>query len=178
MVPAAIMSLSNDEDRDFLISIYLRLRKRLLAYARKLLDNEWNAEDAVQDAFVSLAPKITELRKMQDAHLEKYVFVTVKNAAFMKSNHDCSCREAERETVQRSDIREERQIYGYSMDDLMSAIQALSRKDRSLLEMKYFLGLSDQEISEKIGCKEISIRKLVSRARSRLVAEMEKESRS
>ena len=58
---------------------------------------------------------------------------------------------------------------------LAAALSAVSEKDRFLLEGKYILGLSDQELAKELQVKPSSIRMLLTRARKNIKEQLRKE---
>ena len=58
---------------------------------------------------------------------------------------------------------------------LLKVIKRLPERDQILLQGKYYLGLSNQELQTIVGCKASSIRMLLTRAKRTLIAELEKE---
>ena len=60
------------------------------------------------------------------------------------------------------------------MDLLRSALENLAPREQDLLKGKYWLGLTDRELSEIAGCQPASVRTLLSRARKRLKHELER----
>ena len=164
----AVMSSGSGEDRSFLTALYLGLRKELFTYAYRLCGSRQTAEDAVQDAFVSLVPRVSSLRAMQQDRLRAYVFVTVKNAVYRIHRNDEKARHAEADSAADTAPAEEEPLSGYDADALMTALPQLSEREQALLHMKYFLRQSDQEIAEQLQVKPDSVRMLLTRARRRL----------
>ena len=175
-VPIAMMSIDSDEDREFMITLYLYYSRRLVRYAERFTLNRSDAEDAVQNAFLSLIPRTEQLRSMQRDYLEGYVFVTVKNAAFMM-NREIQRELSAEKNMAGSITMEEDMFSDTTAEELMEALGRLSEKDQLLLRMKYFSRQTDREIALQTGCRESSVRKMIARSRIRLAAEMRKEGR-
>lgn len=173
-VPIAMMSIDSDEDREFMITLYLYYSRRLVRYAERFTLNRSDAEDAVQNAFLSLIPRTEQLRSMQRDYLEGYVFVTVKNAAFMM-NREIQRELSAEKNMAGSITMEEDMFSDTTAEELMEALGRLSEKDQLLLRMKYFSRQTDREIALQTGCRESSVRKMIARSRIRLAAEMRKE---
>lgn len=169
VISAAIHRLDSEDDRRFMAELYLSCSRQLLSYAARLTDNRADAEDAVQDAFLSLIPKVTLLRGMEEARLKGYVFISVRNAVYMLKRKDR--RRAALETAEYTEetIRTAgTPLYRYPTETLCEAILKLNERDRTLLQMKYFQEQSDAEIAAMLQIKESSVRVLTGRARARL----------
>ena len=176
VVPLALMSIASEDDREYMVALYLKYNRRLFAYALKITRNWQVAEDAVHDAFVSLISNVSELRQMEGGRLEGYVFVTVKNAAFMIVRKERTMARAEYEAAAPDNTSDEKFfISAQTTDALMTAIGHLSEKDQLVLQMRYFQHLSYERIAGLLGIKESNARKMVSRAVHRLTAILKQE---
>lgn len=82
---------------------------------------------------------------------------------------------AEMRSIAESDEAPEIPLPGYAYEDLMDALPHLNERDQAILQMKYFLQQSDEEIAEQLHVKASSVRMLVKRARQRLVGTITKE---
>ena len=166
---AAIKSCDTEEDRAFMTALYLKHSKRLFSCAVRLCGNRQDAEDAVQEAFISLIPKVSELRSMQSDRLMAYIFTTLKHTVWLAHRKkERNARAEQRLFSVYAD--EEIPSFDYTFEDLMEALPRLSEKDRVLLQMKYLLRLTDSEIACKFQVKTGSVKTMTARARRRLVS--------
>ncbi len=163
---AAIKSCDTEEDRAFMTALYLSHSKQLFTYALGLCGSRQDAEDAVQDAFLSLISKASMLRTMQPDRLKAYLFTTLKHAVWLAHRKKRNA-EAERRRLLKSSS-EEIPSFDYTFEDLMEALPRMSEKDQVLLQMKYLLHMTDSEIAGKFKVKTGSVKTMVSRARRRL----------
>lgn len=175
---AAIRCCDSEEDRTFMTSLYLSNSRQMFTYAFHFCGSREDAEDAVQDAFLSLVPKVSELRAMQADRVRAYLFTTLKHALWLAYRKKEKGEETERRAVLRdSPDADETPMFEYSFQDLAAALPHLSDKDQALLRMKYFLRIPDSEIAEQLHVKTGSVRTLTRRARQRLIVLM-KEGRT
>ena len=68
-------------DSEKLEQLYELYEQKMYAVAFSILRNEWQAEDAVQDAFVRLLKNIRKLRDLEDAKTRSYVLQTIQSAS-------------------------------------------------------------------------------------------------
>lgn len=61
---------------------YYAYRDKLFALALRILGNRQDAEDALQDAFLSVAKNFDRLENESEEHIVGYITVSVKNAAY------------------------------------------------------------------------------------------------
>ncbi len=129
VVPLALMSIASEDDREYMVALYLKYSRRLFAYALKITRNRQVAEDAVHDAFVSLISNVSELRQMEGGRLEGYVFVTVKNAAFMIVRKERTMARAEYEAAAPDNTSDEK-FFIISADNRLE----MKKKERELAD--------------------------------------------
>jgi len=73
--------MQNASDSQKLEKLYERYEQKMYAVAFSILHNEWQAEDAVQDAFVRLLKNIRKLKDIDSPKSRAYVLHTIKTAA-------------------------------------------------------------------------------------------------
>ena len=95
LFPAAILTISDESDRDFMKHLYINHAARMFRVARALTDSKQDAEDVVGEACVALIRKISLLRTLERNVLEGYIISTVKNAAYALHRRRKSRKEAD-----------------------------------------------------------------------------------
>ena len=159
-------------DMDFILWLYQEFKPLMFATAQKYLEHLPDQEDIVQTSLVKLMEKVTILQDKERGALCSYVVYTVKNTALNYLKHQNVIN-----------------AHSYSLDDsfleipsdslpLDELVQLIDRKrqlsgiwnrlpeeDRVLLESKYILGRSNQQLSGEFHCKATSIRMKLTRAR-------------
>lgn len=73
------------------------------------------------------------------------------------------------------DSVDENLIRTAEIDALKRGLARLSENDRLLLTMKYFDGLSDEEIAARLGVAKASVRTYLMRARNRLCQRLKED---
>ena len=71
LFPAAILTISDESDRDFMKHLYINHAARMFRVARALTDSKQDAEDVVGEACVALIRKISLLRTLERNVLEE-----------------------------------------------------------------------------------------------------------
>ena len=85
--PIAILAITDESDREFMKSLYIKYRMVMFRMARSMVDSYQDAENVVSDACIALTNKIDVLRHFDCNVLEEYIISTVKNAAYFSSVH-------------------------------------------------------------------------------------------
>ena len=177
-VPMICLWLDREEDRAFLEDVYTRLHRLMYAQALQITRSSQAAEDAVSDSLMALMKKIDLLRAFPWNKLRSYVVITVRHTAMTQ----LSRRKRERidESVSAEDLAggrpiDEALLSQAGIEGVKAAIRALPARERDVLTMKFFLGMTDEEIAGTWGLKAVSVRVILSRARKHLAALLQRE---
>ena len=164
-------------DREFMDQMYMEFERLMFFTARQYTSKAEIAEDIVQESLVRLYEKVRTMKPMKHVVLAAYIRATVRNTAInvlrkMNRERDYAA-DAETDAFAQADqewvLDTMMDLSGYRV--LLSKIwPRLPEDDRLLLEGKYILGYSDQELAEEIGCQANSIRVKLTRARRRALA--------
>lgn len=151
------------EDRDQFITLYETYRGLMFYVANQILQNEQDAEDAVHDAFLSVAEHIKKFSRLERHKTKAFLVTIVENKAidlYRKKTH----RKEEilwEETTGLAPAYEPE-------DGLTRCILKLPARYREFLRLKHELGYSTKEVAELMGISWPAARKLEQRARDRL----------
>ena len=146
---------------------YLSLSGTLYKIAYYMLESEAEAEDAVQEVFL----KLWETRDALDsiAYPKAYCVRMLKNLCIdriRKAQHLAFPEELpEPEPVRPGD---EAMDAKKRLNNILEAIKALPERHRQVLVLRTIEGLSYEEIAERTGINYLTLRVLLSQARSKL----------
>lgn len=159
-------------DMDFILWLYQEFKPLMFAIAQKYLENVSDQEDVVQASLVKLMEKATILQSKERSALCSYIVYTIKNTALNYIKHQNVIN-----------------AHNHSMDDPIADIPSdslpldelieladrrrqlcriwgkLPQEDQVLLENKYVLGHSNQQLASQFHCKAASIRMKLTRAK-------------
>ena len=135
-----------------------------------LLKNEQDAEDAVQDAYMKLWNKRTELNNI--AQMEAYCITLIKNICMDR------LRNEQRHIQETTGNNTEDEDNSYSIEKklqesdetehLMILISTLPENQQKILRLHDISNFSYEEIEELTGINEANIRVILSRARKKI----------
>lgn len=176
-------ALENEQEREFLQTVYQKHARLMYYTAFQILHDRVEAQDVVQESVVRLIDKIELLQKMDGCTLTAYVVSTIRNLSLHAQ------RKAQKQRFRNADLEQEELLNvpdgAPPMEEgmiLREQRQALGRvwpkldvNDRYLLEAKYILQKSDQEIGGDLGIQPASVRMRLTRARRKAFKLMEKE---
>lgn len=173
MLPVIILAIENDDDREFMSSVYYQYNRLMFSEANKIVQNDMDAEDIVQDVIEKLIDKIDVLKVLAPRQLTCYVAESAKNRArnFMRStvNRPLPLETADQVGSFAEDV-EQAVLCSVSIIELRSVLRKMKDSSSSLLRMKYILQLSNEEIANELKIKPDSVRVLLSRARKEAFA--------
>lgn len=161
-------------DREFILWVYGEFKNLMYSTAYKYTSNADTADDIVQDAIVNLIKNVGTIRPMKRYILAGYIMATIRNISINTLKSQAHHRENIAELT--DDIFTE----ALPLDAMLMLTEQktqlnkiwpqLSEEVQILLEGKYILGYSDQELAKVFKCKPSSIRMKLTRARRKALA--------
>lgn len=179
-IPVAILSIGNEDDRAFMVRLYVDYRWLMYKVALSVVREPQLAEDMVSQTLCEMIDNLEKIRAVDCCKLRGYIVSFVRNVSvdFVRKRDRqgkyffLTGEEAE---VAADDPVDENLIRMAEIDALKRGLARLSENDRPLLTMKYFDGLSDEEIAARLGVAKASVRTYLMRARNRLCQRLKED---
>jgi len=155
--------------------LYKKYHSTVLQVARKLMLNEQDAEDAVQEVFTRVMDKIGQFR--YEASFSSWLRVLATNVCRdmlrKKGRHPTESYEdlfADGQvTAKASSIsQDEELIMKELLENLQEKIRLLKKQHQRLIILRYIDGLSYRKIAELMGCSQSQVKSRLHQARKRL----------
>lgn len=141
------------EEKTEFENIYYKYRQDMYKFAFNILRNEHDAEDAVHDAFLSLARNMDKISGRKCIQIRNYLIIIVRNSSYRIYNKRKKeiCADEIDENIPdlqnvEIDIEEKAE-----QQKLMELIKTLDEKYADVLILKYFYDLPDKEIARSLG---------------------------
>lgn len=169
-----LSTLNDPDDSDKFEALYKKYRAKMIRIAYGVLHDFGEAEDAVHNAFVSIANNI---KKIDDPSCFKsmgYVCRAAKNSAINLYNKEKRRNENE-EFLPDDDIfgAEDEKLSGVcskqSFDFIVGCIRALPDAYRDVLYLYFVEELTAEKVSRKLDLKKDTVKKRVSRGKKMLI---------
>lgn len=167
--------LSNSEKLERLFDLY---EMKMYKTAFRILNDEGQAEDAVQDAFVKVMSCLHKIKDPQALETKYYMLRLIKSTAidiYRKNKKDW-----ENLLWDSEDFLKNQKVYDdtgilkcESRQMIRTILEMLDQKYRDILELKYYFGLSHRECSRLLGVSEDVIAKRLERAKRMALKMME-----
>ena len=175
MIPSVVAAIEDIDDRDFMESLYYTYKRLIYSEIRKIVWEDWDADDILQNTLLRLIAKIPLLRTLGRDQLVNYIISTARNTAlnFLRDKKRITQFSFDEsidslDTYRASDTALERLELIEMMEVVGEAWSRLDEKYKRVLEMKYILELSNEEIAKEFDIGVNSVRMLLTRARNRL----------
>ena len=181
----SIFSCTDAEENPqaFLCRLYERYARLMYSVASKHLPGAPHArEDVVQETLLKLTQKVPLLQTMEEAPLAAYICVAVRNTAYSSLRKRAT---EEKNILPWTDDMErlpspapsfeDRIISQEQMERFWDVWQELPEEDRFLLEGRYILRYTDQELAAGLHCQSASVRMKLTRVRKKVLAQMQKK---
>ena len=155
----------------FVDELYRGHALRLTRMALLLVGDQPSAEDVVQDAFLGLFRGLGRLNDPSRA--VAYLRVSVLNGcrSVLRSRQRASLRRAAADDPAVWSA-ESAALAGEDRREVLRAVAQLPRRQREVLVLRYFLGLSDSEIAADLGVSRGTVVSTASRALAALARKM------
>ena len=162
--------LESEADREKFTEIYEQYHGLIEKSAMRILKNQQDAEDAVQNTFVQVIRHFEKVYEIDCKILPFWIISIVKNESLMilrKKKQVMQLEDWDSITVEAESVSE------YS--ELVRLFSKLPETYRAALEMHFLLEYSGKEISQKLGISESAVNTRISRGRALLREIIEKE---
>lgn len=170
MISYFLAALESDADRRAFAAIYDRYHEKMEHTALKILKDQGDAEDAVQNAFMQVIRHFEKTFQIPCEDLPFWLISIVKNEA-------CMILRKKKRTVPLEDwsgfSEKAEDVSDYA--ELVALFAELPDTYRRVLEMKILLGYTDKEIAARLGITETAVSTRASRGRGLLRKILEKE---
>lgn len=178
MLMFIMATVSEPNEQKFMVSLFEDYHRLMFATAKKYVSNYHAVEDIVQESLMNLLKKIHTIMSLERCSLAAYIVCTVRNTSinYLKKERTQK-RYLSPDPVEGSDAEispapsiEELLLVKENLHTLASVMNQLSEEERLLLDGRYILGLTDEEIAEVIKCKPSSVRMKLTRVRRKTFA--------
>lgn len=169
----AISAIENEGEREFMEMLYTANYGAMYQKALSYLHNHHEAEDVVEAVMLKLIDRADLLRGCKRASLRSYLLACVRNAAInrlrrAKKRYSFADVEDKLNALPDEGAVDACLLREAQVQAMICALEQLPDREREMLQMKYYDGLSDAEIARILAIGPNSVRTLIDRARKRV----------
>ena len=158
-----LQMIEEPQERCKFEEVYKTYYKLLFYVANEILGNVHDAEDAVHQAFISIAKNIKKIDEIKCPKTRSYVVTIVENKAI----------DLYRTKKRRTEVELSEEVLGLSVeyegdDRLVSCILKLPAQYREVILLKYEQGYNTREIAQMLKLTVSNTNKILQRAKNKL----------
>lgn len=177
MLSAVLSMLSDETDKELVRSLYENNEQLMYNIAYNILHNRSDAEDAVQDAFVSVINHLEKIREINCNETRFYIVIIVKNISLnmlKKKQHHPEVDIDEIFDTQSDENVEVEALGKINSEIIRETLRELSDKDYEIMFLYLIKEHTPSEIAQLLGITGNQARQRIFRARQRLIKLLEK----
>ena len=163
-----LQMIESEEDKSKFEKLYNQYRHLMFSVANKILDNQFDAEDAVHQAFVSIIDNLDKIKEVDCPKTKAYVVIITENKAI-------DIIRSKKHIIEDELIDT---LYGIEIPmpgdgGLADAMAKLPARYREVLLLRFDNGYKTKEIAKMMNMTEGSMQKLIWRAKDALHKQLE-----
>lgn len=168
--------IETPEDKKAFEKLYKEYKSIMYNTAYKIIKDEYLAEDAVHNAFMSLIKNFKKINKMNCNEMRNYLLIINRNAAYavyndLKKNTDIDDYV---EFVSDEDIELSYEI-SENIEKIFNTIMSIEKKYSDVLVLKFFYNMKDNEIANALNITVENTRIRIFRGRNKIKSILNKE---
>lgn len=164
--------LDTVEEQELFVRLYEKYRYLLWYIAKDILKDADLAEDAVQEAYLTLTKHMDQVKADSSPETKRFLVTIVKSRAIDMLRREKRADWTEYDEALGDEPVGEDGLNSFikkeSMQELAAAIRSLDEKYRVVLELRYLHELSEKETARILGISEKTVNVRAYRARTRL----------
>lgn len=184
MIPYVILAMEDEDDRQFMTRLFVSYQRLMLSECYKVTKNPQDAEDQLQETVIKLVDKVDFLKTLDKKRLIYYIAAACRNNSinFIRrerkldyfSIDDDSWTIGSKISIEAPSI-EEQVVLKEDIRQFQDLWPTLPSKTRFLLEERYILHKTSNEIAEELGMTPESVRMAISRAKRKIRGLIERQ---
>ena len=180
MLPICILAIEDENDREFMTRVFNQYQWLMYNTVNQVVNDHWQTEDLVQATVEKLIDKLKKLKTMDEQHMVNYIITACKHTAYnemrYRSRHPIFSIDEEWDTpdgIYTTHSMELKLIHEEDLQCMAAVWDKLDPRSQYVLEARYILDKTDDEIADFLGIKPDSVRMALTRARKKAYDLME-----
>ena len=178
MLAAALGYIDTNEDKKRFEELYYTYRNLMYKVSFNILQNPQDAEDALQDAFISIAKNFSKISDIKCPQTKSFVVIIIRNISYnvlkkRKRRRETDTDIDELEIPDKKPQPDEAALDKYSVELLEKALQQLPSQYYDIIYLTSYMDYSIKEAADLLGISYDNAKKRLSRAKAKLAAILE-----
>ena len=172
MLPICILAIEDENDREFMTRVFTQYQWLMYNTVNQVVNDHWQTEDLVQATVEKLIDKLEKLKTMDEQHMVNYIITACKHTAYnemrYRSRHPIFSIDEEWDTpdgIYTTHSMGLKLSRGEEVQCMAAVWDKLDPRSQYVLEARYILDKTDDEIADFLGIKPDSVRMALTRAR-------------
>lgn len=173
MLPIYLSMIDTPDDKDKFEHLYKTYRKLLFYVAKKILKDDYLAEDAVHNTFLKVIENMEKINEVDCHKTRSLLVIMTRNQCI--NIYNCQKSHPMLPLDETLSAGNEIAASAEDADELMRAVLKLPELYRGPMTLKYVQGFSNREIAVILDITEPNVRKRLQRARKMILEILQKE---
>ena len=169
MISFYLSLLDTPEEKSKFEQLYRLYRQDMFKMAYGILENKYDAEDAVHEAFMRVMKKLTKISEINCPQTHAYLLIIVKRVALKILSKQTKTIVVDTDTVEITDDfgLEEYVISNMEVERIKYILEQLSDDYYEVLFLELFMEFSISDIAEQLGITYENTKKRIQRAKKK-----------
>ncbi len=166
--------IDTEEEKSKFEQVYNSYKHTMFYVAKSILKDDYLSEDAVHNAFISIAKNMDKISQVDSNRTKGYVLVIVRNISLnmlKKQNKTVDIEDFEENMTDDANLEDE-VLSKLSVDLIVEEITNLPVIYKDILYLSYVEELKTQEISRLINISNEAVKKRLQRGRKKLIGNL------
>lgn len=173
MLAAALGYIDSNEDKKRFTELYHTYKNLMYKIAFDILRNPQDAEEALQEAFFSIARNFSNISEINCPQTKAFVVIVIRNCSYnmlkkIKRRHEAEIDIDELEIPSETPIPDEKALDKYGVEALEKALKQLPQKYYDIIYLTSYMDYSTNEAAKFLGISYENAKKRLIRARAKL----------
>ena len=173
MLAAALGYIESNEDKERFTELYHTYKNLMYKVAFSILQNPQDAEEALQEAFFSIARNFSNISEVNCPQTKGFVVIVVRNFSYnmlkkIKRRHEADVDIDELEISIEQPPPDETALDKYGVEVLENALRQLPQKYYDIIYLTSYMDYSINEAAKFLGINYENAKKRLARARAKL----------
>lgn len=162
--------LDTAEEKSRFEELYLLYRQDMYKTAYSILQDSFEAEDVVHEAFLIVIKKLDKISKIKCPRTHAFLIIIVKNLAFKVYNERKKINTYDIDNIEMADSTdiEDEVISEIELSQLENILKQLPEDYYQILFLEQYMGFTIKDISESLNITYENAKKRLQRAKSKL----------